>query len=585
MRFAPGLLLGVALISCGSDETGPPGGHGNEAVAQVEITPASATIAVAASRSFAAVTLDEAGDPITGHSVSWTTTNSQVATVNQAGVVTGKAAGSSQIIATSEGVSDTATIQVTGQPANPDAMHLVFSTFLGGSLQDQVRDIAVDAQGNVYVTGGTQSANFPTTAGAYDQTQNGNYDVYVAKLNPQGQLVWSTFIGGPNYDRAYGVEVDAQGYVYVAGRAGDQFPVTGGAFQTTFQGSPDVPPYGPQDGFVCKLKPDGSALVFCSYFGTDDKKIVRDLALDAQGNIYLGSSSESGSFPAAWFSGSYQPNRAGGVDGVVAKVSTDGSQVLWATYIGGTSDEAEQPSVRVDGQGNVFALYATESDDAPTPNGFDHSLGGIRDLYLIKLSPDGKQLLFGTYLGGSGNEGVETHELALDPQGNPIIGNSTNSADFPVTGGAFQTQLAGGTDGFVARVSADGSQLLASTFVGGLLNDNLEGPAVDAQGRIYVTGSTQNGSLSFLSNGYQGSFGGTNDMIMLRLSSDLSTVEYGTYLGGGAQDLGRAAAVTSSGEYVFGGNVESADFPLLHPVDGNYGGGLDGAVARLAPGP
>ena len=111
--------------------------------------------------------------------------------------------------------------------------------------------------------------------------------MYVAKLDPQGNLVWSTFIGGPNYDRAYAVEVDAQGFVYVAGRAGDQFPVTAGVFQPNFNGSPDILPYGPQDGFLCKLRPNGSAIIWCSYFGTDDNKMIRDIDLDAQGNIYL----------------------------------------------------------------------------------------------------------------------------------------------------------------------------------------------------------------------------------------------------------------------------------------------------------
>jgi len=480
-----------------------------------------------------------------------------------------------------------AVFSATILPSTGQGMHPVFSTYLGGSQEDQVRDLTTDAAGNIYVTGGTVSPDFPTTAGVFDRSQNGNYDVYVAKLNSQGQLVWSTFIGGPNYDRAYAIEVDALGFVYVAGRAGDQFPVTAGAFQTNFNGSPDDPPYGPQDGFICKLKPNGSAVVWCSYFGTDDLHIIRDIALDPSGDIYLASSSTSGTFPSAWFANAYQNQRAGGVDGLVARVKSDGSQVIWATFIGGSADEAGEPSVRLDNAGNVFALYSTESVDAPAPNGFDNSLGGPRDLYLVKFSPDGHQLLFGTYLGGNSGEDVETHELAIDPLGNPVIGNNSDSRDFPVTAGVYQDTLAGGHDGVITRIAADGSHIMNSTFLGGRQDDKNEGISIDATGNIYVTGSTNTPNLPFLAGGFQPDLVGTlQDMWIVKLSPDLSTILYGSYLGGSDVDLGRAGAVTPGGDFVFGGNIQSFDFNTLHPLQGNHGGGiLDGAVAKFSPGP
>ncbi|MEP7327020.1 MAG: Ig-like domain-containing protein [Gemmatimonadota bacterium] len=477
------------------------------------------------------------------------------------------------------------TFLATILPDGSTTMHPVFSTYLSGTDQDQVRDIAVDAAGNIYVTGGTVSPNFPTTPGAYDRSHNGLYDAYVTKLNPQGQLIWSTFVGGPNYDRAYAIEVDAQGFVYIAGRAGDQFPVTAGAFQTAFNGSPDVPPYGPQDGFVCKIKPNGSNIVWCSYFGTDDERFIRDLDLDPQGNIYLASSSTGGAFPDTWFHNPYQRRRAGQSDGFVAKVANDGSDVIWATYIGGTGDEAEEPSLRVDAAGNIFVLYSTDSPDAPVPNGFDQTLGGVRDLYLVKLSNDGTQLLFGTYLGGSGAEDVETHELALDPQGNPVVGNSTTSSDFPVTSGAFQTIPAGGSDGTITRISADGSRILNSTLMGGQDDDRTEGISIDAQGYVYITGSTDTRNLPFLAGGFQPNLKSNNDMMVVKFSPDLSTVLYGTYVGGSSSDLGRAAIVTPGGDFIAGGNVDSFDFPQIHSILGPGGDGHDGAIIKFSPGP
>ncbi|MEO8294433.1 MAG: SBBP repeat-containing protein [Gemmatimonadota bacterium] len=550
------------------------------AVETVVISPSGATLSPGGSQAFTAQTLDLAGAVLTGRKISWISTAPSVATVSGTGVVNALTGGTAGIVATSEGKRDTAFVQVGNS-----TMHEVFSTYLGGTSQDQIRDIAVDAQGNVYLVGGSESPTFPTTPGVYDDTPNGNYDVFVVKLDPQGQIIWSTVVGGPNYDRAYGIELDAQGFIYIAGRAGAGFPVTPGAFQPTFQGSPDVPPYGPQDGFVCKLKPDGTALVFCSYFGTSDDKIIRDLAVNNLGEIILGSSSDAGTFPASWFQNAYQQQRAGGVDAVVAKISTDGSRVEWATYVGGSGDEATQPSVRVDNAGNVFALYASESIDAPTPNGFDHTLGGIRDLYLIKLSPDGQRLLFGTFLGRSGPEGVETHELALDPQGNPVVGNNSSSSDFPTTVGAFQKNLNGNTDAVITRISADGSHIMESTFLGGPMNDGAEGISIDPAGNVYITGNTSSPGLPFMAGGHQPTFGGIQDMMIIKMSSDLSRVLYGSYLGGTDQDAGRAATVTAGGDFIFGGTTNSLDLPTRAAIQTFYGGGLDAAVSKFSPGP
>ncbi|MEO8295319.1 MAG: SBBP repeat-containing protein [Gemmatimonadota bacterium] len=559
-------------------------------VASVVIDPPTATILQGTTSTLTATALDSIGGVLTGRAFTWTTSDAAIATVSPTGLVAGTGPGTAMIVAGSGGKRDTAIVQVT--PVS-NAMQLAFSSYIGGSQQDQVRDIATDLQGNIYVAGGTMSPDFPVTPGALDRTFNGTYDAYVAKLTPNGTLLWATFLGGPNYDRIYAIEVDALGFIYVAGRAGAGFPVTPGAFQTNFEGSPDDPPYGPQDGFVCKLAPDAAAIVFCSYFGTTDMRIVRDIAVDAQGGIYLGSSSDSGSFPASWFVNGAQPNRAGGLDGVVAKISPDGSQVLWATYIGGSADEAEEASIKVNAQGEAYVLYTSGSIDAPTPNGFSHTLHGPRDVYLVKLSRNGDQLLFGTFLGGSSGEHVETHELILDSQSNPVIATGTNSPDFPTTPGAFQPGLGGiggvgfgqgtnyGGDIFVAKISADGSQLLAATYVGGPEGEGAEGIGIDAQDNVYVSGVTYSPNLAFLSGGYQPQIGGDADLIILKLTPDLKTLLYGTYLGGTDQDYGRTAIATPGGDFIVGGNILSTDWPVLAPFQSFNHGGLEGVVAKF----
>jgi hypothetical protein len=205
-----------------------------------------------------------------------------------------------------------------------ESYQLAYSTYLGGAKRwDQARDICVDAAGNVYVTGGTTSVDFPTTPGAFDRDFNqggtdigsgGNCDLFVSKFDPSGKLVWSTFLGGPNYDRGYGIKVDAAGFVYVCGRAGPGFPVTVGAFQPTFHGI-DAGIYGLNNGFVAKLKPDGSGLVWASYVGVGS--LCRDFDIDTQGNVYTHLAYENAAghdeqaLPAAWFADTFQPTRRG----------------------------------------------------------------------------------------------------------------------------------------------------------------------------------------------------------------------------------------------------------------------------------
>src|SRR4029450_2901873 len=387
----------------------------------------------------------------------------------------------------------------TGGGPAPDTAVVRFATYWGGSEEDQVRDLATDAQGNIYAVGGTASNDFPTTLGAFDRphddSPNGavkHYDVFVSKFDSTGTLIWSTLLGGPGYDRAYAVEVDAQGFVYTGGRAGVGFPVTAGAAQTVFRGGA-VALYGEEDGFVCKLQPDGSALVFCTYFGTNDFNIVRDIDIDPQGNVYIASSAEL-DFPASdtYFNGSYQPTRKAGLDCVIAKLNASGSSFAWATWIGGNGDDGTQPSVRVDGQGNVWYAVGAQSTALPLVNPSQPSFGGDVDIYLAKLSPDAKDLLFSTYLGGSGAAGSETHNLAVNrATGDIYVGSATSSANLTVPANALRRGAGGGgRDGLLARYSNAGT-LLSLTYMGGSSTDRFEGILVGSDGNVYVSGIGQ----------------------------------------------------------------------------------------------
>jgi hypothetical protein len=479
----------------------------------------------------------------------------------------------------------------SASPASPQTGTLVFSTYLGGLQYEHIRDVTTDGEGNIYITGGTTSPDFPVTAGAYqtkhnpgspDSSRISPFDVFAVKLDPTGRILWSTFIGGPNYDRAYAIKVDNQGYVYVAGLAGRGFPVTPGAFQTTFMGGQEAAFYGPLDGFVAKLKPDGSGLVWASYFGTSDPAGIRDLAIDSKGDIYIASSYSSGTYPPA-VQRAFNNSPHGGRDAVVAKIKSDGSQVLWATYIGGSGWESGENSIRLDGADNPYVLLTTESTDIFTsPTAYQRSYAGDQDLYVAKLRPEDGQLVWATYLGGSKNESTETHEFAVDQQGNVYIAAPTKSTDFPTTPGAFQRTYGGGdNEAFVAKISADGSRLLASTFVGGSGNDRPEGVAVDAMGNVYFTGTTTSANFPVTPDAFQATLGGTRDAIAVVLSADFSHLLYSTYLGGSGEEFGRAATVDSQGNFCLGGETNSSDWPTQNAVQPAYRGNGDAVVAKF----
>jgi len=461
---------------------------------------------------------------------------------------------------------------------------LHFSTYIGGTNIDQMRDMNVDTSGNIYITGGTESANFPVTPGAYDTTHNGWYDVFVMKFNPDGDLIWSTFVGGPNYDRAYAIKVDDQGYVYVTGRGGPGFPVTAGAFQTQFKGYFNGI-YGDQNAFIFKLNPDGSNLVWASYFGVST--LIRDCDIDDNGDIYVTSGYVPGSspdtLPPSWVVNAFQQHPQGGMDGVVGKISTDGTQVIWATYFGGSGNEGIEASIRIDTFNQPCILQFTQSTDAPySPNAYDTTYNGGWDYFAAKLSSDGSNRIFGTYLGGSQHEFISTHNITVDNNGNPYVLASTQSANYPTTPGVFQENYMGGnSDIAVSKISSDGTQLLISTFVAGNNNENGESISVDSNGIVYFGGDTYSTNYPVTPDAYQSTNAGLQDGILVKVKADFTDVLYSTYFGGSADDGSRCSVLDYGGGFYYGGWTQSTDFPLQNLWQDTLVGNRDLGLAKF----
>jgi len=568
-----GLLL---LAACGSDNapSGPP--------QTVTVLPNPATVYIGDSLQLAATVTDSSGTVLTGQSFGWQSGNTGIASVSASGMLHGVAQGNTTVTATTGTVNGQTSVTVVPHPSG--SPHTVISTFLGGSDEDMLRDITVDGQGNMIMVGQSVSTDFPTTPGSLRPTFNccgyNPHDAIITKTTPSGSVLWSTYLGGINYERAYAVETDAQGFIYVTGRGGAGFPTTPGVFQPNFGGGTAGGLYGPQDAWICKIKPDGSATVWCSYMGVGDQGILRDIVVDGNGDIYVGGGVTNTGFPTSWFANAYQKTIHGQQDLIIAKIKGDGSQVLWATYLGGTGREVESVSLRLDPQGNVILLSNTSSTDAPLVNAAQGTLQGPTDMYLAKLSPDGSQLLYATYLGGAGDEASETHGLWLDAQGNAFVVAQTSSTNIQTSNTAYQKTFGGGaSDNVVWKVSPTGA-ILAATYVGGNGDDGPEGAAVDAQGRFYFAANTSSANfpLTVPSNP-----GGLDDLVGVELSADLSQLLFSARYGGSDREVARSALVDAAGNFYLVGQTRSANYPTLNAIQSTFGGVMDGIMVKIAP--
>jgi hypothetical protein len=449
---------------------------------------------------------------------------------------------------------------------------LSYSTPLGGAGLDAGSRVAADPLGNTYVTGRTVSLDWPTRAPLQPGYGGGVYDAFVAKLDAQGGLVWSTYVGGGGDDRGVDVDVDAQGYVYVVGRTD----------------SPDLPVVralqpalaGDTDAFLGKLRPDGSAFVYLTYFGASGRDEPRAVASDARGRLVAAGLTSSPDLPTA---SPIQPAYGGGdSDAWVGVVSPFGDRLEFATWLGGAlADEAA--GVAVDAQGRPVVAGSTDSADFPTANAVQPARAGLSDAFVAKLDPAAHALVFSTYLGGSGNgaAGDETGaDVALDASGAVYVAGRTRSADFPVASAA-QPALRGTEDAFVAKLAAAGAPVVYATYLGGTGTDEARAIAVDPAARLaFVTGRTASPDFPVVG-AVQAGFGGVADAFESVLAADGRSLVESTYLGGGDADEGTGIALDAQSDSFVTGATASGNFPTAHAAQPAHAGDSDAFAAKL----
>lgn len=319
---------------------------------------------------------------------------------------------------------------------------ILASTLVGGSTADIMKALALDAAGNVVVTGQTNSSNFPTTAGAYDTTPNGGLDVFAAKVSSTGSaLLWSTFLGGAAEECGMAVALDPVEDVVISGYAtAATFPTTPGAYDVTYNGDRDV--------FAAKFSGTGSTLLWSTFLGGSQWDTAGGLDLDAAGNPVLSGGTQSANFPTT--AGAYDRTLVFN-DAFVAKLASAGNALLWSTFVGGDASADMAYDVILDDVDRPLFTGSTYSSDFPTtPDAYDRSLNGNYDVFVSRLSSTGGSLLWSSYAGGTAAD--TGCQLVLDPAGNPVVVVTTESTNFPTTPGAYDASVNGRSDFFLLKV-------------------------------------------------------------------------------------------------------------------------------------
>ena len=523
---------------------------------------------------------------------------------------------------------------------------LTYSTFFGGSADDTAPSIAVDSVGNIYMAGTTDSppTSFPPTTlqtlipTTLTMTAPATH-VFVAKITPgnTSAAVYETFLGGGGSDSAVGIGVDGAGNAYIAGNTTSgisgtaPFPTTG---TNAYQAAPATGSVGTSHVFVSVLDPTGATLKYSSYLSGNGTDTASGMTKDNRGNVYVTGTttsndvgSVSDQFPASAppEAEPFQAFPRAPLQFFVTKVNAAAfgiGSIAYSTYFGGgvpSTGIAVGGGIAVDGTGNIYFngttnfVYSGTSPttdfpilnayqaclDVPTPNTTTGpvtcaaSSATNTDSFLAKLNPNapaGSQLIWSTYLGGSGIDNGAA--IALDSgAANVYVTGSTTSTDFTVPTGtaAFQATNGGGTDAFVGRLSNPASGNMSLTYfsyLGGSGDDAGLAVAVDTASGALLTGSTQSSNLPVTTGPIQGTYGGSQDAFFARLNTSATTGQttvgnYVTYFGGSGTDRGTSVTLDSNLSTYFAGDTTSSSLQTAAPLQAANAGGFDTFAVKL----
>ncbi|HEX9709691.1 MAG TPA: SBBP repeat-containing protein [Candidatus Thermoplasmatota archaeon] len=439
---------------------------------------------------------------------------------------------------------------------DPTGSTLRWATYLGGASTDLAYAVAASPNGTVYVSGRTYSTDFPTTPGAADRSYTGFYgDGFVTAFNETGGLLWSTFLGGTSLDDVTALAVGADGTVFAGGYTQSlDFPTT----NQVWDGSAN----GMQDAFVVALGAGGGALRYGTYLGGAANDSVEAIAVDTSGGATVYGTTESDNFPTT--AGALQPSRPGARDLFLTRLNETGGALLYSTYLGGAGNETAG-GLALDAGGRMTVGGSTVSSDFPTTAGaFDRTRSG-QDAFVLQVAADGSGLSFSTLLGGSGADSAV--DLALAPGGDILLlGQTSSNSGFPTTADAkFPSYLGGAYDAFVARLSANGSRLLYSTYFGGTSTDTPNSVVAVSVDRAVISGATASASFPATAGAHDSTLSGVYDAF----AAEMKTAFRASY------------ATSPEGlEVIIDGTAVSTPFEVSCPFDNSLFVGAPGVVER-----
>ena len=463
---------------------------------------------------------------------------------------------------------------------DPDLNSLITSTYLGNSNADEGRSIYLDNNGNVFVIGHTMSPDFPVTVKAYDNTFNGNWDVFISKFdNSLSQLLASTFLGGSSNDFARFIYLDNNGNVYLTGVTNSfNFPITPSAYDSTFNGI--------YDGFISKLNNSLDSLLASTFLGGSSIDFPNSIILDYNENVYVAGGTSSSDFPTT--PNAYDNTYNGNSDAFISKLNNSLSQLIASTFIGGSYNEVAL-SIKLGNLGNIYIAGSTSSSDFPTTsNAYDNTCGTdgncnfngtdrFFDVFISGLDDSLNQLIASTYLGGSLDD--MANSIILDYNENVYVAGGTYSSDFPTTPNAYDNTYNGNSDAFISKLNNSLSQLIASTFIGGNNYDEIY--SIDKG--IYLTGYTRSSNFPTTSNAYDNTYNGYGDAFVSKFSDSLDSLLASTFIGGDTFDYAHSLYTASDSIVYLVGQTRSNNFPTTsNAYDNSFNGSTDVFISKLS---
>ena len=378
------------------------------------------------------------------------------------------------------------------------------------------------------------------------------------------QMLWGTFLGGAGYDHCSHISLDSEGNILIAGITdSSDIPVPDGLY-TSFSGEIDM--------YVAKLNSSGNSLIWATYIGGTGNDDAVSVIADSQDNIIVYGETNSTDIPVP---GGMYTSFAGASDLYIAKISPGGDSMIWGTYLGGSGDDMYSlagSSLVLDSNDNIVLVGTSSSDDIPVPNGYDDELGDdFMKMYIAKINSEGTSVMWGTYLGGSGFDyGIS---VDMDSLENIVVGGYTQSFDIPVPGG-YDTVFNGEYDMYIAKLTADGTDLLWGTFLGGTSNDECFAVKCDSNDEVILAGSVQSADIP-VPNGIITSYiGGYWDIYTAKLNSSGNQLLWGTFLGSAGLDPCYGMALDAGGNAVIIGGVGTGgDVQTPDGFDTEYNGG------------